>query len=114
MKKFLVLTLALSLGLPAVGLAAPERRFEEADFDWSDPLLNLYKRIVISGVNKMAREHENCAVMDPKSVHHYGGTPDDPEFEVICGTPDHLTRHHFSKAQVTGDPASNIPLDELE
>lgn len=114
MNKFLVLALALSLGLPAAGLAAPERRFEEADFDWSDPLLNLYKRIVISGVNKMAREHENCAVMDPKSVHHYGGTPDDPEFEVVCGTPDHLTHHHFSKAQVTGDPASNIPLDELE
>lgn len=113
MKQFLALSLALSLALPSAGMAA-DRRFEEADFNWDDPLLNLYKRIIISGVNMMAREYADCAVMDPKSVRHYGGTPDDPEFEVTCGDAQHLSHHYFSKARVTGDPASSIPLDERQ
>lgn len=113
MKKLLAASLTLALLAPAFSSAA-ERRFEEKDFDWTDPLLSHYKRIVISGVNKMAREKPECAVIDPKSVAYEGGTPDDPGFIVTCGDPEHVTHAHFTKTDVTGDPYSDIPLDEQE
>jgi hypothetical protein len=112
MKKFLAASLTVALLCPAFASAA--ERYEEKDFDWTDPLLSHYKRIVISGVNKMAREKPECAVIDPKSVQYEGGTPDDPGFMVTCGDADHATHAHFTKTDVTGNPYSDVPLDELE
>jgi hypothetical protein len=108
-KKLVTLLIVPALLAPAFSLAAD--RFDEKDFNW-DPWLEHYKRIVIAGVNKVARENPNCATLDPTSIERYGGTPDDPEFVVTCGEPDHITHAYFSKTDVTGDPASDVPLDE--
>jgi hypothetical protein len=108
-KKLLTLLAVPALLAPALSLAAD--RFDEKDFNW-DPWLEHYKQVVIAGVNKIARENPNCATLDPHSISHYGGTPDDPEFEVTCGEGDHVVHARFSKTDVTGDPASDVPLDE--
>jgi hypothetical protein len=108
-RKLLTLLAVPALLAPALSLAAD--RFEEKDFQW-DPYFEHYKRIIISGVNKIARENPECATLDPRSLEHYGGTPDDPEFVVTCGEPGHTTHAYFSKTDVTGDPASDVPLDE--
>ncbi|HEY0963351.1 MAG TPA: hypothetical protein VGE69_13450 [Pseudomonadales bacterium] len=112
MKKLLATSLAAVLLVPAVACAA--ERFDEKDFNWDDPLLNHYKRIVVAGVNKMAREKPDCAMLDPKSVQYEGGTPDDPGFIVTCGDSDHVTHAHFTKTDITGSPYSDVPLDEQE
>jgi len=109
MKRCVALLAALPLLFPAAQAAA----YEEQDFDW-DPLLNHYKRVVIAGVNKMARERPDCEILDPKTVRKYGGTPDDPEFEVTCGEAGNQTVARFSKTDVTGDPASDIPLEDKQ
>jgi hypothetical protein len=109
MKKLFLLSLMFGLLAPGISQAAD--RFEEKDFQW-DPFFNLYKRVIIVGVNKIARENPQCATLDPKSLQHSGGTPDDPEFSVACGEGDHVTHARFSKADITGDPASNIPLED--
>ena len=110
MKKLLTLLVVPALLAPALSVAA--NRFEEKDFKL-DPYLEHYKRIVIAGVNKIARERPECAnSLDPKSLEHYGGTPDDPEFQVTCGEGEHAVHPRFTKTDVTGDPASDIPLDE--
>jgi hypothetical protein len=83
--------------------------FQEKDFAW-DPLLEHYKAVVMAGVNKVARDNpEQCAKIDPKSVQKYGGTPDDPIFEVTCGDAEHHFQVRFSKTDVTGDPALEPP-----
>lgn len=109
MKKVLAAFALPVLFVPALSQAAD--KFEEKDFRW-DPFLEHYKLVVIAGVNKMARENPNCAVIDPASVQPYGGTPDDPEFQVTCGEGDHVTHPHFSKTDITGDPASSVPLED--
>ena len=109
MKKILALLVIFPLLNPSQLLAAGP--YTEKDFKW-EPFTNLYKRIIIAGVNKVARTNPNCATLDPTSIQRYGGTPDDPEFVVTCGDPSHITHVHFSKTDVTGDPASDIPLEE--
>lgn len=111
MKRFLAIPLVLTLLAPTVSIAAD--RFEEKDFTL-DPFLDHYKRVVIAGVNKLARERPECATLDPKSLQAYGGTPDDPEFVVTCGEPGHEIHPHFTKTDVTGSPSSDVPLDEAE
>ncbi len=104
------------LALPAVfapTLSFGAEQFDETDFKW-DPFLDHYKRIIIAGVNRIARENPNCEKLDPKSLEHWGGTPDDPEFVVTCGEPGHTTHAYFTKTFVTGDPASDVPLEEKE
>ena len=112
MKNLLVASLTAALLSPAFAFAAAP--YEEKDFNWDDPLLNHYKRIVVAGVNKMAREKPDCATLDPKSVQYEGGTPDDPGFVVTCGDGDHVSHAHFTKTDVTGSPSSDVPLDEQE
>jgi hypothetical protein len=87
--------------------------YEEKDFPFQiDPFLDHYKVIIIAGVNMVAREKPECATVDTKSVTNYGGTPDDPEFVVTCtDAAGKVTQAHFSKTDVTGDPASDIPKD---
>ena len=109
MKKFLALLVVFQLLNPTLVLAAGP--FTEKDFTW-EPFTNLYKRVIVAGVNKIARTNPDCATLDPTSLQRYGGTPDDPEFVVTCGEPDHVTHARFSKTDVTGDPASDIPLEE--
>lgn len=109
MKKLIAaLVLFPLLASPLAQAAGP---FTEKDFKW-EPFTNLYKRIIIAGVNKIARTNPDCATIDPASIQRYGGTPDDPEFDVTCGEPDHITHVHFSKTDVTGDPYSDVPLEE--
>lgn len=112
MKKLLSAALAAALLTPAFVFAAD--RFDEQDFNWDDPLLSHYKRIVVAGVNKLAREKPDCATIDPKSVQYEGGTPDDPGFVVTCGDSEHVTHAHFTKTDVTGSPYSDVPLDEQQ
>lgn len=109
MQKFLTIPFVFSLLVPSLGFAA--ETFEEKDFQW-DPLLTHYKRIVIAGVNRLARENPDCATLDPGTLQYEGGTPDDPSFVVTCGEPGHTIHAHFSKTDVTGDPSSDIPLEE--
>ena len=109
MKRFVALLVVFPLLNPTFTLAAGP--FTEKDFKW-EPLTDHYKRIIIAGVNKIARTNPDCAKLDPTSIQYYGGTPDDPEFEVTCGEPGHISHAHFSKTDVTGDPASDIPLEE--
>lgn len=109
MKKLMPLLIVSSL--LAADFAQAAAPFTEDDFKW-EPLTNLYKQVIIAGVNKIARTNPNCTMPDPLSVQHYGGTPDDPEFEVTCNEPGHVTHVHFSKTEITGDPASNVPLKE--
>jgi hypothetical protein len=110
MKKPLAVFLASALLVPALGLAADA--YEEKDFKWDDPFLNLYRQVIVAGVNKVAREVPNCATLDPASVQYEGGTPDDPGFVVTCGEAGHISHAHFTKAEITGDPASNVPQEE--
>lgn len=112
MKKLLATSFTLALFCSTFALAA--HRFEEKDFNWDDPLLNHYKRIVVAGVNKMARERPDCATLDPKSVQYDGGTPDDPGFVVTCGDSEHVSHAHFTKTDVTGSPYNDVPLDEQQ
>src|SRR5690606_31977616 len=112
MKRFLVLVAAWSLLAP-MAQAQVTGPFEEKDFEW-DPLLTHYKRIVIAGVNRAAREKPGCENLNPKSVRKWGGTPDDPEFVVDCQDGDPPLRAYFSKTDITGDPASDIPLEEKQ
>jgi hypothetical protein len=111
MKKLIPSLVLVSLLAPATTFAAGP--FEEKDFTF-DPFNSLYKRVIVSGVNKLARENPNCATLDPATLIHDGGTPDDPEFTVTCGEPGHETHPHFSKTDITGDPSSNVPLDEKD
>jgi hypothetical protein len=109
MKRFAGILAAGLLLLASQAFAAGP--FTEKDFDW-DPFLEHYKGIIIAGVNMIAREKpEECAVIDPKSIAKYGGTPDDPEFVITCGPADHPTHAYFSKTDVTGDPASDVPRE---
>lgn len=111
-KKLVVVPLFLSLLVPAVVQAADAqsvKQFEEKDFQW-DPFFNLYKRVVIVGVNKMVREHPSCANVDPHTLVKSGGTPDDPEFQILCGE----NKIRFTKAEITGDPGTNVPLVDRE
>ena len=109
MKKFFALMVAVPLLNATLALA--EGPFTEKDFKW-EPFTNLYKRVIIAGANKIARTNPDCAKLDPASLEHYGGTPDDPEFVVTCGDADHPKHVHFTKTDITGDPASNVPLEE--
>lgn len=109
MKKLLTLLVVFPLIIPTQSMAAGP--FEEKDFEW-DPFKSLYKRVIIVGVNRMARENPKCETIDPSTLQHYGGTPDDPEFVITCGEPGNTTRVHFTKAEITGDPATNVPLED--
>ncbi|MES2624714.1 MAG: hypothetical protein V4628_05520 [Pseudomonadota bacterium] len=109
MKKLIAALIVFPLLASSIAQAAGP--FTEKDFKW-EPFTDLYKRVIIAGVNKIARTKPECAKLDPTSLQRYGGTPDDPEFVVTCGEPGHITHAYFSKTDVTGDPASNVPLEE--
>ena len=109
MKKLFTLSLLLGLLAPAFGQT--EERYQEKDFQW-DPFFNLYKRVIIVGVNRIARDNPKCATLDPKSLEHTGGTPDDPEFTIACGEGASISHVTFSKTDITGDPGTNVPLED--
>lgn len=111
MKKLVAALAALPLLASTYTFAAD--RFEEKDFTW-EPFTSLYKRVIVVGVNKIAAGNPECATLDPKSLQRYGGTPDDPEFQVTCGEPGKQTHPHFSKSEITGDPASNVPIEDQQ
>jgi hypothetical protein len=109
MKKLIPLLIMFPLLAPAFAQAAGP--YKEEDFKW-EPFTNLYKRVIIAGVNKIARTNPDCTMPDLTSIQRYGGTPDDPEFDVTCNEPGQVNHVHFSKTDVTGDPASDVPLEE--
>ena len=92
---------AASLGtLSNLALAADP--FTEKDFTF-DPIMSLSKAVIVAGVNKLAKENENCKKkIDPKSVQYdaANASPDSAAFTVVCGEGASKTTEHFSALDV--------------
>jgi hypothetical protein len=70
---------------PIVKDASGQRVYSEENFVW-DSKSTKHKKIIIAGVNKVARENKECAKIDPgtASVSSSKGTTKNPVFFVTC------------------------------
>jgi hypothetical protein len=75
--------------------------FTEADFIW-DNKTSPYKKIIVTGVNKVHRENSRCKTIDPGTAYISSskGSPSDPVFYVTCGTGAGTFNAFFSKSEV--------------
>lgn len=78
--------------------------FSEADFMFDNKTLP-YKKIIISGVNKIHRENSKCKNIDTSSAYISGskGTKLNPVFYVTCGKGFKAFNVFFSKSDVEKD-----------
>lgn len=78
-----------------------ENYFVDADFSWNNRTLP-YKKIIITGVNKIHRENLKCGSIDPSSadISSTKGSSSDPVFYVTCGSGIEVFNEFFSKSDI--------------
>lgn len=84
--------------------------YTEEDIYWDEHTKN-HKRVVVAGVNKVARENEKCNSVDPgtATMSQSRGSPEDPVFFVMCEGDDGVFNAYFSKSAVEAGAVLSAP-----